>query len=592
VGITTKFDPSEWTNALIRVTNLLQELSRVIEQNLPIALEIMDEVSRKKRDASPATSTTKKPSTTTKRSTTATTTTIASVPVSSATPAPVVEQSMAPQPAEQRSAMPSQTVERIFADLAMVSTADFLVHKAKLLQNVGRDITILANNMDKYSKQIIHPFPDESFILRGVDMEHYTVPIHQNFKLKQLEGPTEVLTANKNTYQAPLVITQQTQQQMQFNATDEEQLIQYIMLLTTSLDEVTDQVKGSLNEIFQNKMPENLYNKKELIKTITTISAYIPSLEVTDIMVMLKSLHTTFPYKRKCALDKNYEEASAECPLSFVSLVPKIRSKYIYDIYDVVAMPTFHKGIIKNDWKRITVDPTVILSNEQEKIALTPDALSCMHAPQELFCDICHLRHTQISGFQGCLNAIMKKQDPWKNCDWKKIDKIVEESVQLNETTWVYADPNPGSLSEKCPDTPLKRKVLAPSGLLQLNKDCQYSLNNGPLIQGTEQLEVLRETSIREIDVDHTDDSLLEEHWENNNIYYLIGLSSTLGVTLVAFSAYCYSNGPRRRPTVIIPFRNRRNRREAVITEPVEALELAPVIANIDRAFSNYLQTV
>jgi hypothetical protein len=53
-------------------------------------------------------------------------------------------------------------------------------------------------------------------------------------------------------------------------------------------------------------------------------------------------------------------------------------------LYETVAIPTFHKGIVTNDWKKIDIDDPLILESDVEVIAITPQSLDCIYTPADV----------------------------------------------------------------------------------------------------------------------------------------------------------------------------------------------------------------
>ena len=84
-------------------------------------------------------------------------------------------------------------------------------------------------------------------------------------------------------------------------------------------------------------------------------------------------------------------------------------------------MPTFHKGVLTNDWKRIKVDPTIVLSKDYENSAIAPSSLNCITTSADFVIDICSMENAILSDFNDCLMHFQSGDDPVQTC---KIEKL------------------------------------------------------------------------------------------------------------------------------------------------------------------------
>jgi hypothetical protein len=210
----------------------------------------------------------------------------------------------------------------------------------------------------------------------------------------------------------------------------------------------------------------------------------------------------------------------------------------------------------------------------------------------------------ELSPNNKCAHEILTEVTPPTHCEIEKVDDIQEESLALDENSWAYSDPTPGSLLERCPEISNVKRIIPNSGIMMLKQACQYVLTNGPLLQGQSQrnLEVIQNSKIIEIDTGTSQDSVLNHHFEENDIYYVIGLGSALGLTFLSFAMYCYcTNSPsgRRRRGIItnIPLRPLRTRTTTSRTPTIETTYstpgvLVPVMQELNSALDQYIRTV
>ena len=109
----------------------------------------------------------------------------------------------------------------------------------------------------------------------------------------------------------------------------------------------------------------------------------------------------------------------------------------------------------------------------------------------------------------------------------EKISTIQDKSLQISETEWAYADGTPGTITKKCKDKPYEKVVLQTDGILCINPDCQYILNNGLFMEGQMPSNVAivsglptgSTTTKSDEKDDKTPDSYLWEHFEDNDVY-------------------------------------------------------------------------
>jgi hypothetical protein len=307
-----------------------------------------------------------------------------------------------------------------------------------------------------------------------------------------------------------------------------------------------------------------------------------------------------------------YQQKDKTSKAQFLTLVPIITDKGIYKAYDVAALPTHHKGVVRNDWHRVKADDTMILDNAYESIAVRKDSMACMQLPAYIPCDLCMLPHMEVSEFNQCWQKIRDgTKVPDEVCPTEKIKTGYEESTRIADNIWAYADPTPGTITQKCGDEST-RYSMDTEGIVKFLPNCTYTVTNGPFIQAQmpSNVQVIPSigSDISEIDRDEIYDSKVSEHFEKYDIWYVLGLSIVLLFTLMSFCAYCHNTGCANMPgfrniAVPAPRAPRRSGSEPrqlgarayeliELEEPRSRSNLTPILANLNSALSGYIQSV
>ncbi len=70
---------------------------------------------------------------------------------------------------------------------------------------------------------------------------------------------------------------------------------------------------------------------------------------------------------------------------------------------------------------------------------------------------------------------------------------------------------------------------MTPSGIITLDDECNYVISNGPFMQRQTKpnLDIVLQNNIEDEDISRPNDSILGEHFEEYDNYYIIGLETT-----------------------------------------------------------------
>jgi hypothetical protein len=545
----------------------LKNVAEKVEESFPKILELLPE--RKKRDITTA----------------------------SASPSSTVSPSVSNGSPSTTTPVSTTTAQFVDADVTDLSSADYLVHNAKMLEHDKSNIQYIFTILNKHAQAVtsLHPHAP-AFSLRGEDNQDFYTDINRKLLVSRLNGPFAIAAAWLKDSKNPIITDDETGKQLRFNASDSPSTMQYLTLVISNIRYLLDEVSEMMTDLLRHQFPDQLYNHQILRDNLKKIAALSSELSEADLMEILLNTPLTFPYKRKCAQAKSYTVPTADCPMTFMSVLPIVNRKQVYHVHDIIALPTFHKGVISNDWKKIDIVDSVMLENDFETMAIHPSSLKCIETPAEVPCNLCTLANTHLSPINNCLQKILKGEDPFKVCKWSKLTNVQDQVLQIDDHTFAYIDPNQGSLVEKC-ENGTQRHLLPPNGLISLQNDCKYVLNNGPMLQSQirENLDITTQDNIREQDVSKSHDTVLEKHLDDYDIYYIIGLSGTLTLFTFGCSVYCICNRRGRRIMLTLPNRRLPNQRRqgnmAIIARPAAA-ELSPVLSDLNEAFAEYVQTV
>jgi hypothetical protein len=350
-----------------------------------------------------------------------------------------------------------------------------------------------------------------------------------------------------------------------------------------------------------NRLHPQIFDLLEFQKTVKALIPEKAGLKAEDLFAMIMALPTSYYYDSRKG---NHSQTM------FLTLIPIITEKGRYKVKDVVTLPTHHQGILKNDWHKIKADDSIVLHNDYESIAVHKQSLACIKLPAHLPCDFCIMTELEISEFNSCLQKVFKGQAPSEVCDFEKIEFGYEESTQIDNNAWAYSDPTPGIVLETCGEQ-RNRTSLSTEGILNLDPNCTYTITNGPFVQAQMPSNVVvypitsgDEDKVRI--VDKTTDSVLGEHFERNDLYYVIGLCCGLVIVTTTLLVYCYCTGctlryrgysVRMPPGYVTYSRPSRQQVEVFDIEENPAPrtptdDISPVLANLNRAITGYIRSV
>ena len=440
------------------------------------------------------------------------------------------------------------------------------------------------------------------FSNRGENITLHKVPLHPMLNVPYYERMA--IFANALATSATPTIDETNGESFTFANTTLPQLEMYLAQAFEQIFEAIVLIRDVITHLHQNRLHPKLYNLLSVQTILTKWASNSKAIKADELMNMALAIPTTF-----------YQQKDKTAKAQFLTLVPIISDKGIYKAYDVASLPTYHKGVVKNDWHRIKADDTLILDNEYESIAVRKESMACMQLPAYIPCDLCMLPHMEISEFNQCWQQIRDgTKKPEDVCPIEKVNIGYEESTRIAENIWAYSDPTPGTITQKCGDEST-RFTMDTEGILRFFPNCSYTVTNGPFIQSQmpSNVNVIPNigSAISEISDDDISDSMISKHFEKYDIWYVIGLSVSLFVALVSFCCYCY----RTRRSFMSGYRltlpasraarrargqmRRNDTRTDEIPDIIELEEprpprpnLVPILSNLNNALSGYIQTV
>jgi hypothetical protein len=392
----------------------------------------------------------------------------------------------------------------------------------------------------------------------------------------------------------------------QYAASTQESLFRFLDQAFLHLGDAIHLAEDIVLSLSRNSYLTTLFNTEDVNQILERLYTETKGLPANDPMQMIQLIPSTFYTVIACN-----KETSPSCKNdvhTILTLVPTISEKSIYHAYQTVTLPVFHKGLVTNDWKRVKADNALVLTNDHHSMAVTPESLKCIKLPANIACDLCATRDVTFSDFEECLKHIRNGELPSERCLLEITREVNEESTHVGDNAWAYVDPTPGSITKKCPNKEYTRTPMKPNDVLTFNPECEYIINGGPFIQGqlpsnvhiTSGTTPSIKTDTDSVTGSDTDipNSVLLEHFEQNDVYYLIGLTATLALTVTAFGMYCCTKWPCRRYRMRLPQSSRRipRARQAQII-PMNQMdnrypsgELVPVISELNSALADYIQ--
>lgn len=450
----------------------------------------------------------------------------------------------------------------------------------KRLRDVLVEIATKFQQIWTVSTDRVTPHFFKNFFLSGekVIRTGTVVELHEFLlfeQVQQYQGLAKILKMPKRLLKV-------ANQMTEFTETNEYSDFEYLVHAVEFIQERFMAFEEVADTLRENKLPSYLYDDSQLRIALTAISQRNKFLSVGQLHALIESSATTFPFKLACA--ENALTPDEKCPLYFATLLPVVKPSQVYKMQEVRTLPTYHQGILSNDWKMLQVPHDQVLVRDNEILPVKDRELSCIQTTTVSECDICILNSLSSGGPDKCISSIMQHEDPYDTCDTIKLDKVTDQSVVLSKDSIAYTDVNPGSIIEKCPGKETLRKSLEYTGIISFDKDCTYTVTNGPFqsTQVPSNVELLFNRHIHELDLSRDDsDSILGTHFDENRVYYFIGVSAAFGGTVIVFVCYCYLNKGRMRTgfrgiSIPTPFSRRQRRREEVEI-PLQS-QLAPSV--------------
>ncbi len=249
------------------------------------------------------------------------------------------------------------------------------------------------------------------------------------------------------------------------------------------------------------------------------------------------------------------------CSLRFVLFIPILDENDRYQEKRVHILPTYHKGIILNDWHKLTV-PREILYSQEKRIPVDYQSQECLKDYSEKDCSLCTIESTQRPASNPCLKALVQNKEPWDLCPYEKMRSPTDIVVKMSEGQWAYSDDTPGQLMERC-NKSSQVYELPNTGILTLKPDCEYQITNNPI--STEEIRangiIIQDISdYPSVNQTEAENPTVERHLKDNVLIYVIVLSCLLIALILAWIISCYFSKNALR---IRGLRSQRRRRRA-----------------------------
>lgn len=441
----------------------------------------------------------------------------------------------------------------------------------KLLSKFSNDLVAMMDKADK----ILQPFKSLKFSLfsggenaeNKIKNEVKSIQNAQPLDANWFEQTKNTLTnILEKTLTLPAVdqVTNKVHTIFKFNTSTISDILFYGTTVITKINAHLEKVTDLLDKLNQNKLPNSAFDLNALDKELDLIcNQPDAALNKEELLYALQEGRFTFPYK-SCPPEP--------CNLEVYLTIPILKTDYQYEHGKVFSVPTFHKGVLFNDWKQIKPTVSEFLKRNASIIPTSVDEIDCQEFKGELPCSLCIKPSFKYKPVGQCLKDIIKGNDPWVHCPSSKLQQSADETVRLNSTTWLYSDAHPGSVVETCGTMVPRKHSLHNSGLLTTKPGCAYTISNGPWQQEEfnspsvtiidTQNDELRESFLE----DGLENSVLGVHLKDNSFSYFIALLSLSGTTILVFSCYCYMQ--RGRIRIRVPLFPRRARVQNVAQVP------------------------
>lgn len=358
-------------------------------------------------------------------------------------------------------------------------------------------------------------------------------------------------------------------------------IVQYYVLMVAELESNVQLYLHVLDTLRGNHLPANLFAWDDLQNTLRQIDLLYSNLAFSEEerRLLLADLPYTRVIRTMCDKGRN---PTKTCPFYLGVTYPIIQTRNIFEHLAVKILPTFKKGTLANEWITPEMPEKSILRQGGNALAL-PDQLTCYQGQVELPCQICQKPAEGMYPASKCAHDVLAKENVWTHCAYGQPEKVQNQFLKLGAHQFAYADVQPGKLMEICGSTTTQKTYdLFPSGIVTMKPACQYTMQDGPIIDedyfsgltirpAEDQFETTRITEWKTDGAwQHVSDFLIE--------YIAAGCGLLLTITSF-IGCYCYcGNNQITARTVSNAMQRRRRRRQQANEDNRQ--DLPPVLAN------------
>lgn len=315
-------------------------------------------------------------------------------------------------------------------------------------------------------------------------------------------------------------------------------------------------VEQMLENVSEKKLPIALFGSENILSALQTIATESNTeFQDDEQLRMLHLLPLSYAIHKPC---------ESNCMTDIFIVVPIIKPTDKFQVAQIHTVPVAgqqYTGDAK--WKQIQLNSNYVLTHGTERFEIEgPDDYQCSENEGSADCPVCYFKDLPDKPVSPCLMKIMSNEDPKDFCEFKTVSEPNEDAVAVAPQEYLFTDPTPGVLTEKCGNSAIKAYDLPYSGIMDFNSSCVYNMVNGPFKDRVPYIPGVRITTsvgqkdqqdIRTLKDDITE---LKKHFRDHGYIYIIVFGSILGLTSSVLLYLCV-----RKLTYIHRRRSRRNRR-------------------------------
>jgi hypothetical protein len=243
------------------------------------------------------------------------------------------------------------------------------------------------------------------------------------------------------------------------------------------------------------------------------------------------------------------------CPLKYLLFVPIITMTEVFALKEIISLPFAKKGIVGESWKQVNIPYSRVVAGKND--IFNYDSFDCFH---ELVrntrpCELC--KFVARPSHDECVEAIVEQKPLRHKCDMRESDEE-DVAMQIDRDDYLYADKTPGNVKEVCAEE--ERNIDLPkTGHVRFDPSCTYTFTDNTLrdmdIDDSE-LGMTRSASHSSDDHEKTHISVIEEHFEEHSMAYILTMIILFVITTLSSFAYAYMQKRQHR---VITIRNQRS---------------------------------